>query len=250
MKTKYLLLSLFILLPALSVWAQQSNVYVSSAFGGMNNLSHSRSSTNKPNVAGSPYFNQDWMFGELTLKDSSKIKTVFKYNVYNQQLEFVYKQDTFVFAKPLLMDHLSFAGKTFVYALELDDNEKTDYLSGGFFQVLNDDFNNGMQLLAKLHCTVDDKSFSNRVMGGVGSSSRPMYVINKYYYIRKNNGAPAIKLKKSKDFVFEFFNNYKDELDSYIKKNNLRISDIKDLSELIDYYNSISTNNLSQILNK
>jgi flagellar biosynthesis/type III secretory pathway ATPase len=51
-------------------------------------------------------------------------------------------------------------------------------------------------------------------------------------------GAPAIKIRKSKD-MDELIDQHQKEIDVYIKKNKIKFKNAEDLTQLVEYYNSL-----------
>jgi hypothetical protein len=62
------------------------------------------------------------------------------------------------------------------------------------------------------------------------------YKINEIFYLSSEKSMAEINNKKA---LYEYTGDHASEIKTYVKKNRLRLKDPDDLTELINYYNSI-----------
>jgi hypothetical protein len=187
-------------------------------------------------VLGTPYMNDSWMYGYFHAYDTIKIEGLFRYNVFNQEIAFIYGEDTLSIAAPLNVDTIAFSGKYFTYSLYIEEKKGPDVLASAYFEILNDgDF----KLLRKNYVEIKENSYAKNYMGG-GGDGREYFIHQSSLYYKPEPGSAAFKLQKNKREILHLFKDKKEEISSYIKQNKLSISSEKDLIKIFNYYNQIS----------
>lgn len=197
---------------------------------------HSTNSKSKLDIKGNPYYNRDFMFGELQLRDGKKMKGLFRYNIYHQEFELIVEKDTLTISNPILLEKIDFGGKSFMYSLILEDNKREDFIAGAYFEVLN---KGNCKVLIKRGIKLKENKYVENYGGGGGDGSH-RYIPNETYYIKLSDDMPAQKLIKSKSRFVNYFGEYQHEIVKYIDANKLNINEEKDLIKLIDYYNKLN----------
>lgn len=235
MKTKLFPAILLLITIFISESKGQTNIHVM----GMNFIGdftmNVSSREDKTDIKGSPFYNKDFMFGELELVDGSTVKGLFRYNIYDQELEIIVKRDTLIITDPTKIKNFDFSGKKFIYSLILEDGKKTDFISGAYFETVN---NGECKLLIKRRINLRENTFTDYYGGGGGDGSQ-RYIPELTYFIKKSDDKPAVKLKKSKKFILNYFDDYKDEINDYISSQNLSVRDEQDIIKIIEYYNQL-----------
>ena len=211
---------------------QQFNLPKNTSFSeGVTKISYGKKSAET--VLGSKYLVESWISGSISMKDKSmEVGLNLRYNIYSQQMELVHKGDTLVVTAPFKIDRIQFAGKEFLYCLTID---KDNAMSAGYFEVLVD--GEKCKLLLKREITVREDSYSSNYMGG-GGSGMSYYAKNEHYYMKKK-GEEAIKISKSKRKLLRFFSDKNEEIEAFIQKENLMLTNYNHLVKLIRYYNSL-----------
>ncbi|OFX19466.1 MAG: hypothetical protein A2041_12005 [Bacteroidetes bacterium GWA2_31_9b] len=232
---KYFLLG-FILFLGFNNCFSQSSIYVQ----GMNFVGeftvNSNSRNSIPFTKGSPYYNRDFMFGELELQNGGKLKGLFRYNIYNQEFEVIVKRDTLIISEPTKVKTIDFANKSFVYSLIHEKKGNTSYLAGAYFETLN---KGNCKLLIKRKINLRENKYVDYYGGGGGDGSQ-RYIPEETYYIKLSDDKPAIKLKRKKDFVLELFSDHKVEIEKFISENKIKLKKDQDFLKVIEYYNQLN----------
>ena len=175
----------------------------------------------------SMYFN-DWTKASVTLTDGKYLSDrLVRYNIYNQQMEFVHEGDTAAFGDPEEISTVVLNGHEFIYR----DFEYEDEVKKGYFEVL---VNGDCQLL--LHrCIafrlIEDCSDPNT------NFVKEHYYLSQKYFISENCKTAILLPNKKKEIIVMFENSDKD-IKSFIKENKIKICKEEDLKDLISYYNS------------
>ena len=235
MKRQFLIITLILIIAFSIKGLAQSGVYVQGAsFIGDFTIGASERKS-KFDTKGSPYYNKDFMFGELELQNGNKLKGLFRYNIYAQELELIVEKDTLIINDPTKIKNIDFSGKAFIYSLILDDRKRNDYISGAYFEVLNE---GKCKVLVKREINLRENRYVAHYGGGGGDGSQ-RYIPELSYYIRLSDNTPALKIKKSKSNIIRLFSDHKAEIDKYISDNKLKLAEDKDLVKVVEYYNTL-----------
>lgn len=239
---KHLALYLFLLI-CIKVNAQEKTVYIDgyAMSSNISSFTMSKSGSSQNDIKGNPYYNSDWMFGEVKIKNSKTYKGLFKYNIHLQQMEMVNEKDTFIISNPLYVEHVKFSNFTFIYSLIVNYGKGPGKISGSYFEAHNN-IGDKYVLLSKFKSNVRVNDFGSKYGGGIGDGSKS-YSTNRSFYIKLDNG-PAQKLHLSKGGVLKYFADNKTVVKKYIKENNLNMTDIEDITALFDHFNKV---NLSDV---
>lgn len=227
----------FIILISLKGFSQEHTVYVDGNAVSANIASFTidkSTSSRKDIIHGNPYYNKDWMYGELKIRNNKTYNGLFKYNVVHQQMEMVFEGDTFIISNPLYIEYVKFANITFIYSLIIDNSKEPGRISGSYFEAHNNLEDNYI-LLSQYIGDIKESDFGNKYAGGIGDGSK-RYSQNVNYFVKLNNG-PAEKVHLSKNSIKKLFSNEEDAVKDYIKENGLKMSNAHDVSTLFDYFN-------------
>ena len=174
----------------------------------------------------SMYLNNKWVRGDVTLKDKTVISDrLLRYNMYNQQMEFIDGSDTAAFGSPIEISSLDFDNHNFIYTDFICHNEQ----KSGYFEVLVDD---NCKLL--LYRCIKYKYVEECADPNTEFVKESYYLENKYFIAKENK--PAIQIPEKKKNVIELLSD-KEDIKSFIKENKIKVYLEDDLKELISYYN-------------
>lgn len=181
-------------------------------------------------LQGSPYFNPNWMQGDVKFKNGS---TATQMIIYDQIKDYL-------FAKGKVDELGQFDTPVAEFTIPAEDGTLTHFSSfsangkfpdNAFFQVLS----NGKVKLLKRNL----KSISES-KGELGTAITKREVVDNIDYFLLIDGK-TVKIKKDKKSVLQALSssNKLMELDNYIANNNLNLKKDPDLIKLIAYYNTL-----------
>ncbi len=175
---------------------------------------------------GGMYMNEEWEPGPLLLADGSRIDDwLFRYNVRNQQMQFIDGTDTLAISKPSEIKSLTFDDKTFVVELF----EKDNILSQGYFELLRNGDNKLLLRREITHHVIDQSN---------DDPSDDVFVHNNAYYIKMGD-EPATSVLMNKKCYYYLFRDHKEEVKAFIKDNKIKCNSEEDLLRVLDYYESL-----------
>ncbi len=213
----------------------QSSIYISGN-PGISEFASKLSLEEKPTIIkGSPYYNLDFMYGEVETYRGSNFNGLFRYNIYNEEMEFIYKRDTFMIDNPIILKYIKFAAKTFTYSVIIDKFWQSKYIYGGYFEVLNE---GPCQLLIRYEMDFRQNRFVPYYGGGGGDGSY-RYIPEQKYYLRLDIDEPAFRLKNNKRFFYKTFPEKKTEIAQFLKEHHLNLKQKNDLITLFQFINSL-----------
>ncbi len=189
----------------------------------------------KYEYVGTPYLNKDFMYGKIIMKDDTVLEGLFRYNIYNQEVVAVFDGDTLAVAKPLNMVEFQMAAKRFIYTLIIDRDMGKPYVTGSFFEILED---GELQLLKRHYSKLETFKYASNYMGGAGDGRDYFEHVSELYF-RKGPGSEARQLKKPKKIIPEVMEDKKEEVMHFIREEKLSLKDEGDLIRLFEYYNQL-----------
>lgn len=235
---KYLVIY-FIIFISLNTFSQEHTVYIDAYAVSSNITSFTITKSNyskEKEIKGNPYYNKEWMFGELKIKNNSSYSGLFKYNIHQQQMEMIHKKDTFIISKPLYVEYVKFSNKTFIYSLIISTGKGAEKISGSYFRAHNN-LEDNYVLLSKFRSDIKVNDYGTRYAGNIGDGSK-RYTTNKSFYVKLFNG-PAQKVNLSTNGIAKLFSDKK-IVKKYIKKNKLNMNNAKDVVLLFDHFNKLN----------
>ncbi len=181
-------------------------------------------------INGSPYLNDDFMFGQFALKDGRRVeKTKFRYNIYYDTFEMLYKNDTLIISKPYNLKWLTLNDKTYIYTTLLPEGSK---VKNGYFEVLA---KGQLSLYLKRTIKVEYDEFLPNYKGG-GGTKEFYYERDISYYVEDNNNYVFVLTSKRR--FLKNIPDHKSEIKKFMKQNKTKIREESSVVQLINYYNS------------
>ncbi len=235
MKKRFLIITLILLITFSIKGLAQTGIYVQGASFVADFTIGASERKSKLETKGSPYYNKYFMFGELELQNGNKLKGLFRYNIYAQELELIVAKDTLIVNDPTKIKNIDFSGKTFIYSLILENRKRNDYVSGAYFEVLN---KGDCKALIKRRINLRENRYLAHYGGGGGDGSQ-RYIPELSYYLRLSDDKPALKIKKSKGSILKILDDHKKEIEKFISDNKLKLTEDKDLIKVVEYYNTL-----------
>ncbi|WP_163323117.1 hypothetical protein [Draconibacterium mangrovi] len=181
-------------------------------------------------IEGSPYLDDTFVNGTIYTTAKTQVPDVpLRYNIYNDNLEFKTNDGTILeLAHPETVERAKMGEIEMIF---------TDYLTStknnkkGFFKVLAE---GNLNLLAKPDIFYQEA----KEEAAYKEAQPPMFIPKPDEYYLQKTGLPAIKIRNSKD-IDALINAHKKEIDTFIKKNKVKFKSAEDLTQLVDYYNSL-----------
>jgi len=175
----------------------------------------------------SMYFNE-WTEAVVLLMDGNEIADrLIRYNIYNQQMEFIEGADTAAFGNPEEIKSILLDGSEFIFQEFLCKNE----VKKGYFEVLVE---GECKLL--LHRCIAYK-YVEECADPNSNLVKEQYYLSKKYFISEKGKTAKLLPNKKKELIAMLEESEKD-IKSYIKENKVKLCNEEDLKSLISYYNS------------
>ncbi len=178
-------------------------------------------------IEGNPFLFKDFRKGEVALKNGNLFRGEFRYDKYADQVEFRVKQGIYWVANPDQVDYIKIDSVQLIYVTK--EPEHPD--KGSYYEVL---VSGKCYLLLKegviLESAKQPKPYTD---------AQPAQFINrkKNYYLLDNQNNP-VRINNKK-VIPEVFSDKKSEISEFMKKNKLSYKDEKDLTRIVNYYNSL-----------
>ncbi len=194
-------------------------VYVQNTVTGSNRL--------PTNVIGSPYLNEEFVIGTVSIKDSESYQTYLRYNAFNDELEMRNGNTTNAVMKRDYIS-VSLGGDVFsVHAYAYDGGIKN-----GYFNALNE----GNAVLLRRREVI--LQAGQAATSSYSKDTPPRFELQEYYYISINKET-AQPVKLNKKGITEVLSDQNADIAAYIKKNKLKLKSEAEVLKLLEHYNSL-----------
>ena len=172
------------------------------------------------------YLNEGWSQGYASLKDRSRMDhLLLRYDVYNQQMQFISGTDTLAFSNPGELDYLQMDGKRFIYG----PFEYEGVMDEGYFEVLKD---GDCQLLLRRTVTHHIQK------DGISGPGEEEFLRDVTYFIKKGDQV-AREIRTCKKSVLCAFKDEEEKVKEFMKTNDLKMKCCEDLMQVVAFYNSL-----------
>jgi hypothetical protein len=187
-------------------------------------------------VLGSPYLNEEFMFGSVRLKDGSSLQTLLRYNVYNKSLEVIVEKDTLELIRAFSLEDFTLNNRRFVYRLYTSEEFNETFLAADYFEVLADA---GELILLRQHSMdIQTNIAISNYMGGVGDGMDYFVHATDLFYRDVKNGGIRKLDPRRKEFL-NIFGDRKNEVESFIQTENLKLNKEEDVLRIFLFYHSL-----------
>jgi len=176
-------------------------------------------------VIGSPFFNNEFVIGNVVLTNGDKFKDVLlKYSSYNDELFFKNPKDGSLLSFVVPVKSFELLGETYMSGLPAVDN----FTENSFYVLIVD---TKVKLFVKNYKTIlENKPYNS-------ASVEKKFEDNKTYYVFKE--AKMTRFKPSKKDLLETFSDKSSEIDAFLKKEKLDFKSNDDLAKVFQYYSSL-----------
>lgn len=176
-------------------------------------------------IKGNPYLFKDFVSGEIVTTDNFRYKGKMRYNIYDDEIEYIVNDDNFWVSNPWVLDFITIDSMTFIYC-SADNQNKND---GSYYILL---VSGDCKLLLKKGVILNDPVPAKPYI-----DSKPAEFVTKRdtYYIILNNSEPEKITSKQK--LLELFPGKTEQMKNFVK--NLSLKKEEDLVKLVEFYNEI-----------
>ncbi|HMJ67820.1 MAG TPA: hypothetical protein VK508_02940 [Cyclobacteriaceae bacterium] len=177
---------------------------------------------------------EHWHGGYLIVEGGDTLKGLVKYNLETDliQLQVNNRLETFTARKVVFFEIFDVLTKDYRRFYSLPYALSSGYRAPTFFELLTE---GKMTLLAREN--LEYKTYSSFYY--YGSYTR-LVLVYKYYLLEENGEIKEFQGKKN-DWIYAM-GNYGDEVQKYVKSNKLDFDDKKDLTRIVEYYNTFFKN--------
>jgi len=172
---------------------------------------------------------------EAQINEFYKLNGLFRYNLYAQEFEMVYNNDTFAIVAPFQVKSISISNMKFLHGLYVKRSGRRPYLGSAYFQVLSE----GKCKLLLRHDV--------KIKGGGGplthswAGGADAFVQYQQLYYQGSEGAEVVHLKKRRKSIRKIFADHSDEVEEFIRRGKINIKDNAGLARVFNYYNSLDS---------
>ena len=178
-------------------------------------------------IEGNPYYFEDFKEGAVITKDNRKFTGVLRYDLYADEMEFKINEDIYWIAYPVLIEYLKIEDHVFMYF----DKDIADSKKGHYFEVL---VMGDCKLLLRKGVNLKEAEEAKPY-----TDPKPAIFIDRkdLFYLQKGIAYPTrITNKKS---IEDYLSDKSQEVSKFMKKNKISAGNKSELTNLIQYYNSL-----------
>ncbi|HZY80685.1 MAG TPA: hypothetical protein VFE50_14275 [Cyclobacteriaceae bacterium] len=177
---------------------------------------------------------EHWHSGYLIIEGGDTLKGQLKYNLQTDlvQLQTPNSLETFTARKVVFFEIFDVVAKDYRRFYSLPFSATGGYRAPVFFELLTE---GKMTLLARE--ALEYKTYSSFYY--YGSYTR-LVLVYKYFLLMENGQIQEFQGKKN-DWIYAM-GNYGDEVQKYVKTNKLDFDDKRELTKIVEYYNSFFKN--------
>ena len=191
----------------------------------MNSNVEKRNQNPYENNIGNPYLFKDFANGEIVTTDNFRYNGKMRYNIYDDEIEYLVNDDNFWVSNPWVLDFIIIDSITFIYC-SADSQNKDE---GSYYILL---VKGDCKLLLKKGVILNDPVAAKPYV-----EAKPAEFVDKrdFYYILLENQEPVKITSKQK--LLELFPGKTRQMKNYLKK--ISLNKEEDLIKLVEYYNGL-----------
>jgi hypothetical protein len=181
-------------------------------------------------IVGSPFFNTDFVNGEITLANNLTTNVLpLRFNAYEGTLQFKDGNEIYAIEPSNIREfemHASDGIITFkrgYSASRLDSDDFVAMLADGEAKFM----------------VLYSKSYREDISGYGNASEVGEYVDSNEYYVKFGNSDLDRLRSLGERRVLRSFPSHRDQLEDYVEQNNLQLDEVTDVARLFKYYNSL-----------
>lgn len=174
-------------------------------------------------IKGNPYLFKDFVSGEIVSTDNFRYKGKMRYNIYDDEIEYLVNDDNFWISNPWVLDHITIDSITFIYCSAGNHGKG----KGSYYHLL---VQGDCKLLLKKGVILNDPVPAKPYV-----DAKPAEFVTKRdtYYIILNNSEPEKITSKQK--LLKLLSVKGNNMKSYLK--DISLNKEKDLIKLVEWKN-------------
>jgi hypothetical protein len=189
-------------------------------------------SMNSSALNGSPYLTDEFVPGTMETLNGTVIEGLkYRYNIYNDEMQFIVGEDTAVINKPLALRSIEMDRKKFAYEVYKVSDQM---VAAGYFELISE---GEMSLLFRRNLELEYDNYVPNYGGGGGSKEFVLKKDNNFYV--KLEGDAARKVYKRKDFLNAIPRDLQSRVKQYMKEHKISVRKEDELLALVNYYNTL-----------
>jgi hypothetical protein len=172
------------------------------------------------------YLEPGWAKGYVVLKDKSMLEDIqLRYDLYNQQMQFVREGDTLAFSSPGELDYLYIGERKFIYS----EFKCEKGIRNGYFEVLHEgECPLFIHRYIRYHLDPEDRP----------TLTNDVYIRECCYFVKKP-GQPAEPVKANRKSILCVFKDREEDIAKFMDDNHLSGKTCDELKLVIAFYNSL-----------
>lgn len=181
---------------------------------------------------GSPYLTDEFVPGTMETLNGTVIEGLtYRYNIYNDEMQFIVGEDTAVINKPLALRSIEMDRKKFTYEVYQASEQM---VAAGYFELISE---GEMSLLFRRKLELEYDNYVPNYGGGGGSKEFMLKKDDNYYV--KLEGEAARKIYNRKDFLNAIPKDLQSRAKQFIKEHKISVRKENELLALVNFYNSL-----------
>ena len=237
MKYFYTLTILFIL--SANLINAQSSFYIQSGTGLTEAFQRSAPpQENISEIRGTPYLSPNWENGIVTLNNDKKFEGQLRYNIYNQQIELLHKNNFLSINAPNKIKEIWIGARKNIYSPIIEEKKGNQFIFTGYLEILVE---GKVNLLLYRDANIKEDPSTPRHPSGMNPGKS--YVVKKSYYFQTKKNGSALEFERKKKSLFELFGDKKSEISFFMKEKKMKRLNDAEIVEVFNYYNKINIEN-------
>jgi hypothetical protein len=185
-----------------------------------------------PPMIGSPYLDEQFVEGVLTVREGTRIEGLkYRYVMYGDRMQMIVNSDTSVIDRPLAVKSIETEEHKFVYDVFM---VRKDQVATSYFEIIEE--TESMTILQRHRIEFKQDIYVPNYGGG-GGTKEFMMVRKDAFYMKLGEGA-ALYFENRKGFL-DRLTVLKAQVKNYIKENHLSVKKEEDLRQIANYYNDL-----------
>jgi hypothetical protein len=181
-------------------------------------------------IQGSPYLNDKFVKGDVLTEGNVRYVGIpLRYNIYTDEIEFKNSNGQILsISFPGNIKEVRIGHDIFIYHLYF---LSADRLKWGYFQLIN---------TGKAEGLIGYRIIFQEAQQALAykDPQPPKFIRQPDYYYVSVDKKPAVRVQTTK-FLIKLLGNHKKELESFAKKNHIKVRKLDDLRRILYYYNSL-----------